>query len=184
MPPSILERQGHNRRYCRGICCHPGRVKTLHKVTTVQLYKLEHYTLQEYASFLKIPEENQSFKLSFQFDIAGLQVMSQRPCWGSRTKALLSAGKWTLFCCKISRKVSFVLTANMAALSRGWKPRTSDLDLCITMSSPGRISGGTNKRSFREIFCLCPLAWRRWRNMKTKNTLAREPPQLYSPTVQ
>ena len=40
--------------------------------------------------------------------IAGLQVTSRQPCWGSRTKAFLSAGKWTLFWCKFSRKVSFV----------------------------------------------------------------------------
>ena len=55
--------------------------------------------------------------------IAGLQVTSRRPCWWSRTKAFLSAGKWTLFWCKFSRKISFVLTTNMAALSRGCKPR-------------------------------------------------------------
>ena len=47
---------------------------------------------------------------------AGLQVTSRRPCWGSRTKAFLSAGKWTLFWCKFSRKVPFVLTTNMVAL--------------------------------------------------------------------
>ena len=51
--------------------------------------------------------------------IAGLQVTSRQPCWWSRTKAFLSAGKWTLFWCKFGRKISFVLTTNMAALSRG-----------------------------------------------------------------
>ena len=55
--------------------------------------------------------------------IAGLQVTSRRPCWWSITKAFLSAGKWTLFWCKFSRKNYFVLTTNMAALSRGCKPR-------------------------------------------------------------
>ena len=61
--------------------------------------------------------------LTARWPIAGLQVTSRRPCWWSRTKAFLSAGKWTLFWCKFSRKISFVLTTNMAALSRGCKPR-------------------------------------------------------------
>ena len=65
--------------------------------------------------------------------IAGLQVTSRLPCWWSRTKAFLSAGKWTLFWCKFSRKISFVLTTNMAALSRGCKPRI------ITGNSPLRM---------------------------------------------
>ena len=56
-------------------------------------------------------------------EIAGLQVTSRRPCWWSKTKAFLSAGKWTLFWCKFFPKISFVLTTNMAALSRGCKPR-------------------------------------------------------------
>ena len=60
---------------------------------------------------------------SLKLRIAGLQVTSRRPCWWSRTKASLSAGKWTLFWCKISRRISFVLTTNMAALSRGCNPR-------------------------------------------------------------
>ena len=55
--------------------------------------------------------------------VAGLQVTSRRPCWWSRTKVFLSAGNWTLFWCKFSRKISFALTTNMAALSRGCKPR-------------------------------------------------------------
>ena len=63
--------------------------------------------------------------LCFSCLIAGLQVTSRRPCWWSRTKGSLSAGKWTLFWCKFSRRISFVLTTNMAALSRGCKPRIS-----------------------------------------------------------
>ena len=33
------------------------------------------------------------FKKVWAVIIAGLQVTARRPCWGSRTKALLSAGK-------------------------------------------------------------------------------------------
>ena len=36
--------------------------------------------------------------------IAGLQVTSRRPCWWSRTKALLSSGNETLFSCKLFEK--------------------------------------------------------------------------------
>ena len=46
---------------------------------------------------------------------------------GSKTKEFLSAGKWTLFWCKF--KISFVLTTNMAALSRGCKRRIY-VDIC------------------------------------------------------
>ena len=65
--------------------------------------------------------------------IAGLQVTSRRPCWESRTKAFLSAGKWTLLWCKFSRKISFVLTTNLASLSRGCKPRilNGPYNLCL-----------------------------------------------------
>ena len=64
----------------------------------------------------------------FQYQIAGLQVTSRRPCWWSRSKAFLSAEKWTLFWWKFNRKISFVLTTNMAPLSRGCTPRTARID--------------------------------------------------------
>ena len=51
--------------------------------------------------------------------IATLHVTSRRPCCWSRTKAFLSSGIHVNSSCKIS----FVLTPNMAALSRGCKPR-------------------------------------------------------------
>ena len=96
--------------------------------------------------------------------IAGLQVTSRRPCWWSRTKTFLSAGKWTLFWCKFSRKISFVLTTNMASLSRGYKPRIVNPHASQTI----------NKRSFQTTmkapFSLWPATWRRRRNMPTKNT--------------
>ena len=51
--------------------------------------------------------------------IATLHVTSRRPyCW-SRTKAFLSSGIHV----NSSGKISIVLTPNMAALSRGCKPR-------------------------------------------------------------
>ena len=50
-------------------------------------------------------------------------MTSRKPCWWSKTKEFLSAGKWTLFWCKFYKKISFVLTTNMAALSRGCKRR-------------------------------------------------------------
>ena len=51
--------------------------------------------------------------------IATLHVTSRRPCWWSRTKAFLSSGIHV----NSSGKISIVLTPNMAALSRGCKPR-------------------------------------------------------------
>ena len=60
------------------------------------------------------------FVLSF---IAGLHVTSRRPCWWSRTKAFSPLGTKLYFQVNSSRKYSFVLTPNMAALSRGCKPR-------------------------------------------------------------
>ena len=51
--------------------------------------------------------------------IATLHMTSWRPCWWSRTKASLSSGIHV----NSSGKISFVLTPNMAALSRGCKPR-------------------------------------------------------------
>ena len=58
--------------------------------------------------------------------IAGLHVTSRRPYWRSRTKAFLSSGNLTLFSCKFFKKNSIVLTLNMAALSRGCKPRIGE----------------------------------------------------------
>ena len=60
--------------------------------------------------------------------IAGLHVTSRRPCWWSRTKAFLSSalGSKLYFHVNSSRKYSFVLTPNMADLSRGCKPRISN----------------------------------------------------------
>ena len=58
--------------------------------------------------------------------IAGLHVTSRRPYWRSRTKAFLSSGNLTLFSCKFFKKYSIVLTFNMAALSRGCKPRIGE----------------------------------------------------------
>ena len=55
--------------------------------------------------------------------IATLHVTSRRPCWWSRTKAFLSSGIHV----NSSGKISIVLTPNMAALSRGCKPR---IDRC------------------------------------------------------
>ena len=84
--------------------------------------------------FLELPVIGQVSSINFA-SIAGLQVTSQRPCWWSRTKAFLSAGKWTLFWCKFRRKISFVLTTNMAALSRGCKPRIQWCKLCISSNT-------------------------------------------------
>ena len=58
--------------------------------------------------------------------IAGLHVTSRRPYLRSRTKAFLSSGNSTLFSCKFFKKNSIVLTFNMAALSRGCKPRIGE----------------------------------------------------------
>ena len=58
--------------------------------------------------------------------IAGLHVTSRRPYWRPRTKAFLSSGNLTLFSCKFFKKNSIVLTFNMAALSRGCKPRIGE----------------------------------------------------------
>ena len=58
--------------------------------------------------------------------IAGLHVTSRRPYLRSRTKAFLSSGNSTLFSCKFFKKYSIVLTFNMAALSRGCKPRIGE----------------------------------------------------------
>ena len=58
--------------------------------------------------------------------IAGLHVTSRRPYLRSRTKAILSSGNSTLFSCKFFKKYSIVLTFNMAALSRGCKPRIGE----------------------------------------------------------
>ena len=56
------------------------------------------------------------------YSIAGLHVTSRRPCWWSRTlgtKLYFHVNSW--------RKYSFVLTPNMAALSRGCKPRIKEI---------------------------------------------------------
>ena len=58
--------------------------------------------------------------------IVGLHVTSRRPYWRSRTKPFLSPGNLTLFSGKFFKKNSIVLTFNMAALSRGCKPRIGD----------------------------------------------------------
>ena len=58
--------------------------------------------------------------------IAGLHVTSRRSYWRSRTKAFLSSGNLTLFSGKLFKKNSVVLTFNLAALSRGCKPRIGD----------------------------------------------------------
>ena len=58
--------------------------------------------------------------------IAGLHVRSRRPYWRSRTKVFLSSGNLTLFSCKFFKKNYSVLTLNMAALSRGCKPRIAE----------------------------------------------------------
>ena len=60
---------------------------------------------------------------SIHLTIAGLHVTSRRSRWMSRTKALLSSENLTLFSCKFFQKNSVVLSSNMAALSRGCKPR-------------------------------------------------------------
>ena len=58
--------------------------------------------------------------------IAGLHVTSRRPYWRSKTKAFLSSGNLTLFSGKLFKKNSVVLTFNLAALSRGCKPRIGE----------------------------------------------------------
>ena len=58
--------------------------------------------------------------------IAGLHVTLRRPYWRSKTKASLSSGNLTLFSGKLFKKNSVVLTFNLAALSRGCKPRIGE----------------------------------------------------------
>ena len=58
--------------------------------------------------------------------IAGLQVTSQRPCWWSRTKHFSPLETKLHFRVNSSRKRSIALTTNMAALSRGCKPRIDE----------------------------------------------------------
>ena len=67
--------------------------------------------------------------LKFQA-VAGLHVTSRQPCWQSRTKAFVSSGNLTPFSCKFFEKNFYCIdhqhTTNMAALSRGCKPRVLD----------------------------------------------------------
>ena len=62
--------------------------------------------------------------------VAGLHVTSRQPCWRSRTKAFVSSGNLTPFSCKFFEKNFYCIdhqhTTNMAALSRGCKPRILD----------------------------------------------------------
>ena len=73
-------------------------------------------------------------------NFAGLHVTSRRPCWRSRTEAFLSSGQGTkpYFRVNFSRKNYIVLTANMAALSRGCKPRIQS-----TLSKTNTFGTGT-----------------------------------------
>ena len=53
-------------------------------------------------------------------------MTSRRPCWWSRTKHFSPLGTKLYFRVNSSRKSSIALTTNMAALSRGCKPRIDE----------------------------------------------------------
>ena len=61
----------------------------------------------------------------YNIAIAGLHVTSRWPSWWSRTKAILSSGNKNFHVNSLKKKTkhSTALTTNMAALSRGCKPR-------------------------------------------------------------
>ena len=57
---------------------------------------------------------------------AQYELTTRRQYWRSKTKAFLSSGNLTLFSGKLFKKNSVVLTFNLAALSRGCKPRIGE----------------------------------------------------------
>ena len=59
--------------------------------------------------------------------IAGLYVMSRRPCWWSRAKALLSPGKSTPFSCKFFEEKLFCFDLQHGRLVRWWQTKNSTL---------------------------------------------------------
>ena len=53
--------------------------------------------------------------------IAGLQLTSRQPCWGTTTKRFPPLGTKLFYHANSAKKFFIVLTTNMAALSRGCK---------------------------------------------------------------
>ena len=56
-----------------------------------------------------------------KFSIAGLQLTSRQPCWGTTTKRFPPLGTKLFYHANSAKKFFIVLTTNMAALSRGCK---------------------------------------------------------------
>ncbi len=57
--------------------------------------------------------------------IAGLQLTSQQPCWMAETKRSPPLGTKLFYYANSAKTCFIVLSSNMAALSRGCKPRIS-----------------------------------------------------------
>ena len=128
VPMGVLWMPVKTKKHCYLNCAHKYHLLRkkrffLKKETRKQFLLLKKIFLRQQVSVPTVRANVDILRNIRKFSIVGLQVTSRRPCWRSRTKAFLSAGKWTLFWCKFSRKISFALTTNMAALSRGCKPR-------------------------------------------------------------
>ena len=91
-----------------------------------------------------------------KWPIVGLHVTSRRPCWWSRTKHLSPLTKLHVHV-NYSWSNSVLLTTNMAALSRGCKPRISSpnsgrLTISIMMFTASKWFSNTRRVSVKRKY--------------------------------
>ncbi len=75
--------------------------------------------LKSYSVYFK----NHPSAITLFLNIAGLQLTSQRPCWMTGTKRSPPLGTKLFYYANSAKTCFIVLSSNMAALSRGCKPR-------------------------------------------------------------
>ena len=80
--------------------------------------------------------------------IAGLQLTSRQPCWGTTTKRFPPLGTKLFYHANSAKKFFIVLTTNMAALSRGCKRSILQLLLQIYTFLACLNSRGTDIKSY------------------------------------